>query len=262
MIPLSLFKPVSRKRVRKAKKPKPKRKPPPPPSTADDGDEKDSPSEEQIVGCPNRNQFCYICGFFTPPNNARNLTKNLITAYEEYFLVAYVPNMGFVPDLACDYCYRCLMGWKNGSERHKMKYVRPVTWKPQNEHIVEQCYFCLTKTTGFRYSTREKISYPNVIMFTKAQIRSEQYPTANSEEVARTEQTLTVAEEITTTETIRETTNVDKISPIEKGLAPSIEEIGVDTEENPLVDKIKTIESSVMTTSKEETPIIEDVTPS
>ncbi|XP_075159665.1 uncharacterized protein LOC142232851 [Haematobia irritans] len=168
--------PYQKKRTRKAKaKPKPKAKAPPKESSED-------VSVEEIIGCRNRNQFCYICGLFTPPNNTRNLTPSLVASYEEYFAVSFVPNPGYVPDVACEYCYRGLMGWKNKSERHKIKYVEPVKWIPQTEHLVEKCYFCLTKVTGFRYNTREKVTYAEVDSVIKALVRSEDNSTAPTEQ--------------------------------------------------------------------------------
>ncbi|XP_013111620.2 uncharacterized protein LOC106090091 isoform X1 [Stomoxys calcitrans] len=174
--------PVRRKRAKKAKpKPKPK------PKALANKD--DTITIEEIVGCRNRNQFCYICGLFTPPNNARNLTKNLLTAFEKYFAVTFKPNEGYIPDVACDYCYRGLMGWKNKSERHKIKYIKPVTWLHQTEHMLDKCYFCLTKTTGFRYSTRDKISYANTAGVVKARLRCDVDNAASPNKRPRKEQT-------------------------------------------------------------------------
>jgi len=64
----------------------------------------------------------------------------------------------------CDYCCRCLLRWKNKS--YKIKFIAPTIWLQRTEHVPELCYFYATKlklkTSGFRYSIREKIDYANV----------------------------------------------------------------------------------------------------
>lgn len=132
--------------------------------------------------CPNKNKFCYVCGLFAPPKHLRCINTSVVIRFEEYFVVSYVPNLWYVPEVICDYCYRCLNGYKSGSDVHKMKYVRPTIWLRRTEHSSQHCYFCLTESYGFRYNTREKIVYPNLESVIRAQIRCTQYPTAPSEE--------------------------------------------------------------------------------
>ncbi|XP_073842522.1 uncharacterized protein [Musca autumnalis] len=175
---------IPKKRLRRVKtKPdKIKQKPSPPSSSLSSSKQHENTTtnnevmriEVPSVGCPKRNQFCYICGQFTPPMNARNITKTLIEAYEKYFNSSYVPtNLCYTPSVVCDYCYRGLIGWIKKSTRHKFKYESAVKWLSQYEHCAEKCYFCSTKVTGFRYNTREKILYPNVDSVVKAKLKKE-----------------------------------------------------------------------------------------
>jgi len=103
-----------------------------------------------------------VCNLFAPPSHMRNTIKNIIAVFEAYFHVTYHTNLWYVPEVVCNYCYRCLLGWKNKS--HKIKFVTSTIWLWCIEHGPELCYFCATKlkTSGFRYSIREKIDYINV----------------------------------------------------------------------------------------------------
>ncbi|CAH0555924.1 unnamed protein product [Brassicogethes aeneus] len=53
------------------------------------------------------------------------------------------------------------------------------------EHASDQCYFCMSKLKifGFRYNSREKIDYADVESVILARGRSEDYPTAPSENI-------------------------------------------------------------------------------
>lgn len=135
--------------------------------------------------CVNRNNFCFVCGMYSPSKNRRNITRTIVIAYEAYFAVAYVPNLWYVPEVVCDYCYRGLSEWLScKSNRHPIKYVQPFIWLPRNEHSADACYFCLSypRTVGFKYSIRDKIQYADVDSTIVAKIRSNEYPNAPSEE--------------------------------------------------------------------------------
>lgn len=119
--------------------------------------------------CPIRNHFCYVCGLFAPEKYLRNISKSFVNAFEEFFVISYVPNIWYAPEVVCEYCYRGLMGTKSVLNRHKIKYVRPTIWLRRTEHSPEFCYFCSVKTVGFRYSTRNQIEYTDVESVIKAQ---------------------------------------------------------------------------------------------
>ncbi|CAH0547293.1 unnamed protein product [Brassicogethes aeneus] len=66
-----------------------------------------------------------------------------------------------------------------------MKYVAPTIWLRRTEHASDQCYFCMSKlkSFGFRHNTREKIDNADVESVILARVRSEDYPTAPSENI-------------------------------------------------------------------------------
>lgn len=134
--------------------------------------------------CPNRNKFCVVCGLFVPLKKSRKVSKKFVENYEKYFLINYIPNVWYVPEVACDYCYRCIIG-SNCIEpkQHPMKYVYPTIWLLRSEHSVESCYFCKTKTAGFSYQFRHQIQYYSCESIKPAIKRSVSNPTAPSEEI-------------------------------------------------------------------------------
>lgn len=133
--------------------------------------------------CLNRNNFCYVCGLYTGTKHKRNITKSLIKHFENYFVIAYVPNLWYTPEVVCDYCHRNLFGMQNESDHFNYKYVLPAIWLVRSEHDIETCYFCSTqpKTIGFHYDDREKIDYADVESVMTAKERSSQLPHAQSE---------------------------------------------------------------------------------
>lgn len=149
------------------------------------------------MNCPNRNHFCFVCGLYGPTKNFRNITRSVVTGYEGYFVVAYVPNLWYVPEVVCDYCYRGLVEWKGHNSKHHLKYVQPFIWLPRTEHSPDACYFCLSypKTVGFKYNIREKIEYADVDSIIFAKIRSEENPTAPSEETFEIESNIDMLSE-------------------------------------------------------------------
>ena len=138
--------------------------------------------------CENRNHFCYVCGLYSPQKNSRNITRSIVQAFEDYFVMAYVPNLWYVPEVVCDYCYRNLHGWKN--KTHKMKYIQPIIWLPRTEHSTEMCYFCLSyeKCYGFQYHNREQILYADVESIIPAKERSAENRTAPCEDICDAEE--------------------------------------------------------------------------
>lgn len=134
------------------------------------------------MNCPNRNRFCYVCGLFAPAKHNRNITNKIITAFEGYFKIAYVPNLWYIPEVVCDYCHRSLSGWNN--KTHRSKFVQPMVWLPRTEHSPNHCYFCINtkKSVGFRYITRESMIHETVESVLPAILRSAEYPYSQSEQ--------------------------------------------------------------------------------
>lgn len=117
------------------------------------------------MNCDQKNYFCYVCGLFVTAANRRNITKTLVECFEKYFVIAYVPNVWYAPEVVCKYCEANLHGINTKSiDRFKYKYVLPAIWLPRSEHSSESCYFCLSdkNTGGFAYKHRDKIQYATV----------------------------------------------------------------------------------------------------
>lgn len=128
--------------------------------------------------CPNKNFFCYVCALYTPKANSRPVSKTVVKAFEKYFLVPFNPNVSYVPEIVCEYCYRRLIAVLNNQEVEIMKYVRPTIWFSILDHEEDSCYFCLSKKncTGYKYQNREKITYFDCENVLPAKKRSDEYP--------------------------------------------------------------------------------------
>lgn len=130
------------------------------------------------MSCPNRNLFCYVCSLYTPKANARNITKTMVAGFEKYFRISYIPNVLYVPEIVCEYCYRRLNAVQNGSEVNTMKYVRPTIWFAIDEHEVDSCYFCLSKRicSGYHYNQRETVAHADCENVLPAKKRTKDMP--------------------------------------------------------------------------------------
>lgn len=137
------------------------------------------------MNCDKRNCFCYICGLFVTSGHRKNITKSLIEFFERYFVIAYVPNLWYAPEIVCRYCYINLLGMNNPEQfgRHKYKYVLPAIWLPRSEHNSKTCYFCLSfeNSFGFHYNHRKKVEYADVESVMPSRERSSETPRPQSE---------------------------------------------------------------------------------
>lgn len=140
--------------------------------------------------CPHRNSFCFVCGLFTPKGHGKNITKKTIEGFETFYRMPYEPSRWYIPEIACEYCYRSLVeiaakkAKSNMVIQHPMKYVLPTIWFRVSEHNPETCYFCLTmsKTVGFNYKTRAIVRYADCDSVIPARLRSNDHPFAPSED--------------------------------------------------------------------------------
>lgn len=113
-----------------------------------------------VVQCINSpNHFCNICGRFTSKNQKRPISNNLMEAYYLYFGFKIEEEKAWAPQIVCKSCEANLIGWLSGKKRD-MPYTSPMIWKEQTDHVSD-CYFCMTKISGYSKKTKDKIIYPD-----------------------------------------------------------------------------------------------------
>lgn len=136
--------------------------------------------------CPNRNNYCYVCGLFVNKSkrHRRNITETICKSYEKLYLTEVVTNSWYRPEVVCEYCNRNLHAYHHNGQSPNitfhMKYVSPVTWLERTEHLVDSCYFCVTqpRTIGINFERRSIIKYAQVDSVIPARERSESNPCA------------------------------------------------------------------------------------
>ena len=67
----------------------------------------------------------------------------------------------WAPHICCATCVRKLTQWLSGGSRSHMPFAVPMIWREPKDHITD-CYFCLTKISGFSSKNRNGIIYPNL----------------------------------------------------------------------------------------------------
>ena len=104
--------------------------------------------------------FCYICGHYTPPVHRRKFTPKVKIAYK--FYIGYEvgdQDQKCSPHICRNACYTRLLQWLAGKKK-KMPFDVPMTWRKQADHFME-CYFFLTNINGFLRKKKLKIKYLN-----------------------------------------------------------------------------------------------------
>lgn len=136
----------------------------------------DSNSETSVYSCINSpNFFCYICGKFATKLQRRPISGNVKALYELYFCLQIEnQNEGFAPNICCKSCESNLTMWSTG-KRIAMPFAIPMIWKQSNDHPSD-CYFCITKLSGFTNKTKNKIVYPDCASAIKPINHSETLP--------------------------------------------------------------------------------------
>ena len=102
--------------------------------------------------------FCYISGEYTPPTHRAKLSSRIMLAYAHYFECKVGDeDKEWAPHTRCNRCRTCLLFWFDG-RRKKMPFGDPMMWREQRDPVSE-CYFCMTKITGFSRKSKSKIIY-------------------------------------------------------------------------------------------------------
>ena len=104
--------------------------------------------------------FCYICGQYTPKHQCRNITKSIQRAYKYCFDCKLGDqDKEWAPHVCCAPCNSMLSAWMNG-KRKAMPFLVPMVWRKPKNHF-NDCYFCMTNIDGFTKKKKSKITYPN-----------------------------------------------------------------------------------------------------
>lgn len=93
------------------------------------------------------NNFCYVCGKFTAMPQKNKISDQLAEIYEEYFNLAVIQNVDWVPQIVCGSCRSILYGWING-RRKGFKFGVPMIWTEPINHETNKCYVCINNFTG------------------------------------------------------------------------------------------------------------------
>lgn len=96
----------------------------------------------------NIDNFCYVCGHFTPQMSKHgSFTEEFIRAYETYFNYPVISNVPWVPKVVCKKCYTNLMSWMH-RRITKLPFGVPMIWINPNGHDSSNCYACVNYVTG------------------------------------------------------------------------------------------------------------------
>lgn len=120
-------------------------------------------------GCINSpDLFCYVCGYFTDKTHRKTFTPFLKKSYELYFDSKVDSGKSWAPQFICLTCACNLRGWiRKAKTTNHLPFGVPMIWRESSNHTTD-CYFCLTKVTGFSYKTRASVKYPDIPSVSKS----------------------------------------------------------------------------------------------
>ncbi|XP_048852601.1 uncharacterized protein LOC125720773 [Brienomyrus brachyistius] len=119
-------------------------------------------------GCINSpDMFCYVCGLFTDKSHRKTLMPLMKKAYELYFDSKVDSGKSWAPQFICLTCSCNLRGWiRKAKKNNHMSFGVPMIWREPTNHTTD-CYFCMTKVSGFTFKTRSSLNYPDVSSVSK-----------------------------------------------------------------------------------------------
>jgi hypothetical protein len=104
--------------------------------------------------------FCYICGQFTLADHKRAISSFVKNCYLAYFGCKLGDqDKPWAPHVVCQSCEMNLRHWFTG-RRKSMPFGIPMIWREPTNHATD-CYFCMTKISGFSKKNKKKIIYPS-----------------------------------------------------------------------------------------------------
>ena len=130
-------------------------------------------SRRRCLNDPQR--FCYVCGEYNMASNLRSISSDIATIYHAYFTIKLGDqDKSWAPHVICCKCTSILRRWYNG-EKSASLFAVPMVWREPINHT-DDCYFCLTKTSGFNNRNRHLIQYPTVLSAIRPVGHCEQLP--------------------------------------------------------------------------------------
>lgn len=118
--------------------------------------------EERKAHREKLNDFCFVCGKYTPKVHKRRLSRestaysDAISCYNYYFsttTVEEMQNVDFAPDFTCITCIEALRCWWK-RERYSLPFGLPMAWNDPGEHDREICYVCVNNTFGLNRKSK------------------------------------------------------------------------------------------------------------
>ena len=103
--------------------------------------------------------FCYVCGEYTPPAHRVKLNSRIRYAYKHYFACQEGDkDKKWASHICFNRCRTSLLFRLDG-KRKQMPFAVSMVWREQSDHVTD-CYFCMTNIKGFSRKYTSKISYP------------------------------------------------------------------------------------------------------
>ena len=114
-------------------------------------------STSKCLGCLNKtSSFCYVCGDFATVAQRRTIISLPRTTYVHYFDCKIGDqDKSWAPHICYKLCYNGLTACLN-AKKAAFNFAVPMVWREPRNHP-DDCYFCLTNTTGFNTSSRKNI---------------------------------------------------------------------------------------------------------
>ena len=106
-------------------------------------------------------RFCFVCGKFTSKKQQRNIIYDIKKMYAAYYGCPLGDqDKTWAPHKICKLGCLGLHNWLN-KRSPSMPFSVPMIWREPKDHC-QDCYFCFTKTKGFFFKQRDKITYSNL----------------------------------------------------------------------------------------------------
>ena len=104
--------------------------------------------------------FCYVCGEYTPPVHHVKINSRIKFAYNKHYFGCQIGDQDkkWAPYICCNCCRTSLLFWLDGKQK-QMPFAVSMVWREQSDHVTD-CYFCMTAIRGFSRKNKSKISYP------------------------------------------------------------------------------------------------------